>query len=59
MQIPIIYVGTGSILVLCTEHQLTRNCQTFNNAVRVFPFHHLMYSSAPNGISIHKNQSIY
>lgn len=29
------YVGTGSILVLFTEHQLTRNRPIFNYAVNV------------------------
>ena len=43
MQFPIMYVGTGSILVMCTEHQLTCDWQTANTAVRVVIFHHLMY----------------
>lgn len=37
------YVGTGSILVLCTEHQLKYDRQTYNKAVRVFTFYHLMF----------------
>ena len=28
MLFPHMYVGTGSILVLCTEHKLTCNCRT-------------------------------
>ena len=39
MLFPSIYVGTGPILVLCTEYQLTCNCQTFNHAVNIFAFH--------------------
>ena len=37
------YDGTGSILVLCTEHQLPCNCQASSNAETVFSFHHIMY----------------
>ena len=38
------YVGTCSILALCTEHQLACNCQACNDAaVRVFNFHCLIY----------------
>ena len=39
----IMYIGTCSILVLCTEHQLKCNWQTSKHAVRVFTFHHLLY----------------
>ena len=35
---PIVYVGTGSILALCTEHQLTCNCYSFNDAISVYIF---------------------
>ena len=38
----IMYVGAGSVLVLCTEHRLTCNYKTVNNAVRVFTFHHIV-----------------
>ena len=40
------YVQTGSILVLYTEQQLPCNCQTFNNAVRVYysPFNVFKYT---------------
>ena len=45
MQFPIMYVEAGSILVLCTEHQLTCNYQAFHHALRVFTSHYLMYLS--------------
>ena len=42
------HVGTCSMLVLCTEHQLTCNCQTVNNTVGVLTFSHLMYLNTRN-----------
>ena len=52
MQFSAICVKTNSILVLCTEHQLTCSCQSFNHTVKVFIFRHFI-------IQIHGNQSIY
>ena len=54
MYFPIMYVGTGSILVMCTEHQLTCDWQTANTAVQVFIFHNLMYLNISKNIEMHK-----
>lgn len=37
------YVGTCYTHVLCTQHQLMRRFQTFNNVVRVFTFNVFKY----------------
>ena len=50
------YVGTGSMFVLCTQHLLTCSCQTFNQEIGVFTFHSLMYFNKRKKYIIHKNK---
>ena len=49
------FVRTGSTLVPCAEHQLNCDSPTLNNALRVFTFHHVMYTDFHNYGTIFKN----